>query len=57
MDAAKLLDRIIAISRNDTVQKLGVSFDTYQRDIKQSRMLRGYVEAWSEAVYAEYDRV
>jgi hypothetical protein len=43
-------------SAASTVQKLGLSFDSYIRS-KESRMLRGYVEAWLDAVYAEYDRV
>jgi hypothetical protein len=38
------------------VQQRGMSFDTFVRS-KESRMLRGYVEAWLDAVYAEYDRV
>lgn len=46
-----------------TVQKLGVSFSSYVNDRVMpdgkppSRMLRGYVEAWLDEVYAEYERV
>jgi hypothetical protein len=44
-------------SAASTVQKLGLSFESYYQDRKQSRVLRGYVEDWLNAVYAEYDRV
>ncbi len=41
----------------DTLQKLGGSFANFSRDAGQSRMLRGYVRSWLEAVWREFDRV
>jgi hypothetical protein len=41
----------------DTLQRAGGSFASFSRDPAQSRMLRGYVRSWLEAVWREFDRV
>ena len=41
----------------DVLQKLGVSFDVFSRDPAQSRMLRGYVRSWLDAVWNDFDKV
>lgn len=39
----------------ETVDQLGVSFAKFSIDTKQSRVLRGYVGAWLDEVYAALD--
>jgi len=41
----------------DVMQKLGVGFDAFTRDPAQSRILRGLVRSWLDAVWADFDRV
>lgn len=41
----------------ETIQKLGVSFRTYLADDQNSRILRGKVNGWTKAAWAEFDRI
>jgi hypothetical protein len=41
----------------EEVQKLGVSFDAFAGDTRQSRILRGYVRSWLESVWREFDKI
>lgn len=41
----------------ETVQKLGVPFCTFSRDVAQSRILRGRVSTWIDSVWNEFNRV
>jgi len=41
----------------DALQKLGGSFVRFSRDASQSRILRGYVRSWLEAIWRDFDRV
>jgi hypothetical protein len=41
----------------DAVQKLGVTFDGFANDSGHSRILRGYVRSWLDAVWTDFDRV
>jgi hypothetical protein len=41
----------------DVVQRIGGSFASFTRDTSHSRMLRGLVRSWMDAVWREFDRV
>ena len=47
----------LAADACDAVDRLAVPFDRFIEDSAQSRILRGYVRTWLDAVFAEFDRV
>ena len=57
MESATINIPHLTADATDVLQKLGGSFAAFSRDAAQSRMLRGYVRSWQEAVWREFDRV
>jgi len=41
----------------ELTDKFGVSYADFSRDPKQSRMLRGYVRSWLDAVWRDFDKI
>jgi hypothetical protein len=41
----------------DVMQRLGMGFAAFARDLDQSRILRGYVRSWLDIVFREFDRI
>lgn len=47
----------LAADAMDVLQKVGGSFAAFSRDAAQSRMLRGYVRSWLDAVWRDFEKV
>jgi hypothetical protein len=47
----------LADRAGELVQNKGVSFDAYASDAQESRVLRGAVRRWLDAVWADFDKV
>jgi hypothetical protein len=57
MDGATVSIPHLTFEACDALQKLGMGFDTFARDANQSRMLRGFLRTWLDAIWRDFDRV
>jgi hypothetical protein len=57
MDGATVSIPHLTFEACDALQKIGTGFDAFARDAVQSRMLRGFVRSWLDAIWRDFDSV